>query len=437
MIFLLLLVSALPGILLGKYIFTKWFNPVTIYTLIWYSMLNLYHLKLLRYYDLNVETWLYISGAYLSLLIGSATVYTARRIFNIKPSNNVNNDLKILLDGGKIIKIAIVVFSIIGFISAFQHWSVLIAKYGGILEVLLKSNEIYRLRVAGKLEGVLPYLHSFAFIGVVLSGIYAAYFNKFPIIIFLPMFAILIKEVANVGRSNILLAAIMFVTTFFIIKYFYLAKDKFYEKKIFRTVTLVILIFGFFIGSSIITRLFRGTIESYTGTSNALSSFEDNVLISPSIYLYLSAHVGVFNKYLEFDSEESEIGQYTFTPIYNLMSKFGAHEKIDFYHRGYFIPMWVNTGTFLREMHADYGIWGVFLVPYILGLMITFFWFRFLESGSSFSLIFIVYLFSIITFSFSLSVTRFGIWYISLVLQLIAFKSLEIIINKNLRKQQN
>jgi oligosaccharide repeat unit polymerase len=379
---------------------------------------------------------LFISGAYLSFLLGSITVYVARKTFYTKPTSDSKNDLKILLDDGKIIKIAIVVFSIIGFISAFQHWSVLIEKYGGILEVLLKSNEIYRLRVAGKLEGVVPYLHSFAFVGVVLSGIYAAYYNKLSLIIFLPMIAVLLKEIANVGRSNILLAVVMFVTSYFMVKYYYMAKNKFFEKKIIRTIALVLLIFGFFISTSVITRVFRGTVESYTGTTKALSSFEDNVLISPSIYLYLSAHVGVFNKYLQIDEEEGEFGQYTFTPIYNLLAKFGIHQEIDFYHRGYFIPMWVNTGTYLREMHSDYGIWGIFIIPYLLGLMMTFLWFRFFEKGNLFDLIFLVYLFSIIIFSFSLSVTRFGIWYISLALQLIALKTLELIINNNLKRQK-
>ena len=436
MIFLLLFIFALPGFFIGKYIFKSWFNPVTIYTAIWYGMLNLYYIKLIRYEDLDLQTWLYIAGAYFSLILGSVTIYLAFKLFNIDihPNKDVVREFKLVVDNGKAVKIFIIIFSIVGFISAFQHWHVLIQKYGSVLEVLLKANEIYRLRIEGKIIGVIPYLHVFAYVGVFLSAIYAAYTNKLSFIIFLPLIAVFIKEIANVGRSGILYSVVLFGSTYFIIKLFYNFHLKKTEKKILRTVLLLSLVLAFFIGSSVIMRTFRGTVESFTGTSKALSSYKDNLLISPSIYLYLSAHVGVFNKYLEMDVERSKFAQYTFQPVYNILAKFGVTDKTKFYHHGYFIPVWVNTGTYLREVHADFGIWGLILIPYFLGFFAVLFWYRFFSSGNSLWLILLVQLFSIIFFSFFLSITRFGVWYISLILLLVFVPVIEYIATFNYKK---
>lgn len=73
--------------------------------------------------------------------------------------------------------------------------------------------------------------------------------------------------------------------------------------------------------------------------------------------------------------------------------------------------MWVNTGTYLREIHADFGIAGIFLIPYLLGLTITFLWFKFYKSPNLIILMFLVYLFIIIGFSFLVMVTRLNQWY--------------------------
>ena len=119
------------------------------------------------------------------------------------------------------------------------------------------------------------------------------------------------------------------------------------------------------------------TSESYEGTSNELRQFKDNLIISPSLYLYLSSDVGVLSQYLRSEGtsypemDYTQFGQNTFLPVYNFLSKFGFIDRVSGYQRGYFIPMWTNTGTYIRELHADFGITGILLGPYLIGLLIT------------------------------------------------------------------
>jgi FtsH-binding integral membrane protein len=82
----------------------------------------------------------------------------------------------------------------------------------------------------------------------------------------------------------------------------------------------------------------------------------------------------------------------------------------------YHIPVWTNTGTYIRELHADYGVTGVFLIPYLLGMIITFLWFKFYEKNNLIVMTVLVYLFIIVGFSFLMIITRLNIWFLGQIL---------------------
>ena len=81
--------------------------------------------------------------------------------------------------------------------------------------------------------------------------------------------------------------------------------------------------FILFVGSATIIKDFRGTFESYKASSSSLNKLEKGLIISPSIYLYVSSHVGVLSKYFQDPREKAMFGENTFQPIYNFLSKFG------------------------------------------------------------------------------------------------------------------
>ena len=140
----------------------------------------------------------------------------------------------------------------------------------------------------------------------------------------------------------------------------------------------------------------------------------------------MSAHVGVFNKYLKVDEEESEVfGKNTFLPIYHFLSKLGLIKHFKQYQRGYYIPVWTNTGTYLREVHSDFGIVGILLVPYLLGMFITILIYNLEKQINIYNLIILVYLFTVIIFSFLVLVSRLGVFYISFIISLITIFSLQ------------
>lgn len=438
---LLTVVVIFLGSILGKYLFKNWYNHLTIYCLIFGGSLFLFELKLLPYYDLTSSAWFVIIAAFISFLMGILTIFSARSLSRENPSQIEKSliNLKIFADDGKILKYTVLLFGIISMYSAIELWMIFIKQFGSIPGVLLNGEVIYRMNVQGKIKSNTPYLHLLGFVAIFLAGIYTAYKKKFTFLSFLPVLSIILREIAGAGRAGMLFALAQFTFSFLLFKNLlqYDLSIVYKFRKSSAIIGLIILIFVFVGGASIVklTRITDEASPTYSGASKELRENKGNVLISPSMYLYLSSDVGVLSKYLSSDGEKTGFGQNTFLTIYNFLGKFNFIEKQSEYQEGYYIPMWTNTGTYLRELHADFGVPGILLGPYLLGLLITWLWFKFYEKKSLIVFAFLVNLNIIIGFSFFVMATRVLYWSTSLVLILIFIPFLEKIAVMNSYKK--
>ena len=428
MIFLLLIFSASLAILLSRRAFHKWINHVSIYTTSWFFMLFLYELKLMNYIELSSITWAAICGAFLSFLSGSLIVVYARKI-HTKANNSIplsHQEILIFKDGGTIVKYTILFVSVIGIFAAVELWMLLINKYGSIPAIFLNANEIYRLRVEGKIE-VIPYVSSISYTGIFLSGIYVAYKRKITLISVLPFVAIILREVASFARAGILSGFFLFFASFILFRHLDARKKSYSSvKEKVKIASAVLVISAIVIGGAGLVRSTRGTIESFRASSQNLNQLRGGFFITPSLYLYASSHVGVLSRYFEKDFDERNMfGEITFQPVYNFLSKFGVVKHPDFYDKGYFIPMWTNTSTYLRPLYGDFGASGIFLFPFFLGMGASFFWFRFYEKRKIWQLIILSFIYVIIMFSFITLYTRFGEFLIGFMVSLILIPILE------------
>jgi oligosaccharide repeat unit polymerase len=415
-------------ILAGRIIFKKWFNHMTLYCAIIGGLVFLYELKLLPYPNLSALTWFFIISAVLSFILGNLTIVSTKNLFSRTKSTFQESDITmpILADGGKALKYSILFFSFIGLFVAIHRWIVLISKFGSISEVLLNAGVVYRLNVQGEIKEFIPILPSFIYIAVFLSGIYSAYKGRFSFLSIFPIICIVLKELTYFGRGEILFSVSEFLITFFLFRHLLTtySSKRFKFSKISAAIVITLLLVLVISAASFI-RVTRGAQESFTGASRELRQLEENMIISPSVYLYLSSDVGVFSKYLELEKETTKFGQNTFRTIYYFLSKVNVVEEPSFFQKGYFIPMWTNTGTYIRELHADFGFVGVFLGSYLLGLLITWLWFKFYQDGNILVLMILVYLYLIVGFSFQMMVTRLNQWYFSQIMIILFIPLLE------------
>lgn len=438
---LIVILVGIISIFISNHLFKKWFNPLSTYSLIWMVVISLYELRLMAYVNLSFNTWTIITSSFLFFFLGILTVFVSRETLGKK--NNLNSfaekeilEIKLLADDGIVIKYALLITSFLGLLGALQHWYVLIQKFGSVTNVLLYANLIYSMRVEGEIEGIIPYLYVFGYVAVFFSGIYTAHKNKFTFLSFLPLIVVSLKEIASIGRAGLLFSLIEFFTVFFFFRNLILLPNKSQKKKSRRNFVIAgILLLVIFIGSATLVRSVRGSIENFTQSSAQLNKLKGNVIITPSIYLYFSAHIGVLSKYYEYQNERTFWGENTFLPVYNFLSKFGLVEHPSFYQKGYFVPMWTNTGTYLRELHSDFGDIGFIIGPYLLGFMAAFFWINFYERRNIIYFVLLVYINIIIGFSFVAMITRLAIWPLSLIILLILLPVLERIAKNSARKK--
>lgn len=415
------------AILLGKFLFKKWFNHLSLYTLIWMVMIILYEMKLLPFLDLSVKTWLIVVGAFISFLLGILTIFSARSIFP-RQEDSKNNYTRpaLFLDGGKKIRFLLLVFSVIGLYASLQHWSVLLNQYGSLANIFLHANEIYTGRISNEeVKGVIPYIWLFAYFAVFLGGLYSAYKGRVTLLALIPILAIILKETARFTRSGILFGLLEFTVSFMLFRH-YLSNSETNKTiprlKIFFTTAIIITLMV--IGATLV-KIVRNPIDSFQGSNSKIGQLNSTGIISPSVYFYGASQVGVLNVFLRDNNEQVLFGNSTFLTLYNLIAKFEVIPKPETFQRGYYIPYWSNTATYLRDLLADFGISGALIFPFLTGLLTTFFWFRYYNYKKSIDYVILVYLYILITISFFTLATRFTPWVYGLLLFLFLIPAIE------------
>lgn len=427
---ILISVVSILGILLGKFLFKKWLNHLTLYCFLFGSSIFLYELKLLPYVNIIPFAWFIVIISFLSFLFGTITIISARNLFKENPTLIEKSDIsfKIFSDGGKTLKYAIILFSLISIYSTIEFWMVLIKQFGSIPGVLINAQIIYRLNISGELKGSTPYINLFGFVALFFAAIYTAYNKKFTLLSFIPLISIIIREIGGAGRAAMSVALVEFILAFFLFRYL-LNNDYSNRFKFSKTSAIVAstLLLAVFILATTLVKISRAseTSEKFSGASSELSQTRENILISPSVYLYASSNVGVLSKYLSSKGENIGIGQNTFQTLYLILAKLGVIERPYEYPKGYYIPMWTNSATYLRDLHADFGIAGVLLGPYFLGLLVTWLWFNFYERKSIITFTFLIYLDLVVVFACLGIVTRFHFWTLALLFILLIIPVLE------------
>jgi oligosaccharide repeat unit polymerase len=245
---------------------------------------------------------------------------------------------------------------------------------------------------------------------------------------FIPLVSIIIREIGQAGRAAMSVALVEFILTFFLFRYL-LNKDhseRFKFSKMNAILSSTLLIALFILAVSIV-RISRTTesSEKFTGASSELTQTKGNILISPTIYLYASSNVAVLSKYFSSEGENTGFGQNTFQTIHYYLARFEIIDRLNERPKGYHIPMWTNSATYLRDLHADFGISGVLLGPFLLGLLVTWLWFKFYEKQSLIAFTFLVYLNLVVVFACLGIVTRFTFWSLTLIFILLFIPVLE------------
>ncbi len=412
---LLLASFGLLGMIAGRFLFGRWYNHVSLYALVWGAGLALYELRLINYAPLKSEVWLMILYAWIAFTLGSAVYILARSAAGVQDIERVtaaSAQARVL--ESRLLGIFTFILAIVALATTLQHWSVLIDQFGSVAGVLINGYKVYRMRVADQLPGMIPYFDSFSLTASFFGGLYSSRAGKIKPLALLPLLIVIVEDIGIAGRAKMLIAGILFTSAYFIAKVGPARARTAQTGKWKRFLAAGLIVTVFLIAAEFV-RNTRGAFESFYGTSRELSKLEDNAFITPSLYMYLSSHFGVFNAYWKAEAENPFPGSNTFAPLFRVFAKLEIAENVPYYQRFYNIPLSSNTGTYLRELHADFGAAGILVVPFLLGLACTILWVQARHHPRLTTVSLLTHLYVVVIFSFLYQVTRLGYWVVSLV----------------------
>jgi oligosaccharide repeat unit polymerase len=400
---LLLFVTGI-AVYIGRLWFKRWFNPLSLYSAIWGFCLCNYELRLIQYEPISRLAWCYIAIAWVFLYLGAATA------ISVTDSGSTDNrSIRISADLEKVRK-GILVLVLVSIIALVDQLRAIQKEFGNpLVAIFVNSNDIYASRISNEISW-LPYAGSCVYAACALAGLYTARIGKVTLVAISAIVVAAIQNTSGMGRTGLGIAAI-----FFMVPYVYAPQRKVlflrrWKRNLAVALAAVILLAGFVTVSSI-----RGLQVDFPGNTPELDVISSYVPIFPSLYSNFSATPVAFSLYLS-APEENHVGtwgMYTFAPILRLLSRLGFPTKVPAYEENYYTPVPMNTDTYLKNIHSDFGPTGILLFPFTLGALSTFLVRRMTSKPTLTGLMVLSSLYVIIGFSFAFNLMLLGDWYIA------------------------
>jgi len=365
---------------------------------------------------------MYIITAWLLFILGSVTVPVARFSAGKKISTSTLtlNVIDIKDDYVQKLQKVLWIFNIVLILHAmYEVYNVVRLLGGDVLNFFALANKLYDVRVKEGIPGSIPYFGQLVFFVAVLAGVYTSLVGRLRIVAFIPFLISVLTSLIQVVRALALIVAILFICAYFLNRrrVSYSSNSRFAQSV--KRFWAVFFLLALLLVTIEVVRNTRGIYERFSGQSRALKVMQKSgtSFISPSVIMYLSVHSGVFDQYLKEDVEHVVFGRYSLAPLWRVVSKFGFDTYVGFYQSWfYYTPVSANTGTYLRELHADYGPGGIIVVPYILGILCSFYWYRVHEKNMLTDITVLSLLYSVVAMSWFVMITQLGGWVLSLVI---------------------
>jgi oligosaccharide repeat unit polymerase len=406
---ILLLASWWAGMMLvARWICGRWFNHLSLYTCIWTASLIAFEMRLIVYHSIVFEAWLFVFVAWVALYLGTAI---AAMIF---PRRTVRRFPELRI---KRLKVAILCLVFASFASSAILVSdiVKIVESDPITALTGDANQIYAMRFENEVSGIL-YVSFVGYATCALGGIYTARLGRLTVTGVLPLIAQTLDGIVSMQRAGILLGALIFASA-----YYFTPRAAKLRMHWWKTLLMTALILGAFLAIT----FNRGGAQIFAGESEPLVEAGESISVLPQLYLYASSPLACFSEYLKAPREDGAglWGRYTLAPIYRFLGKhYGLNTYVPHYQSFYNTPESVNVGTYLREIHYDFGGSAIFLFPFCLGFIITFVERR---RQSTYSIVMLSFLYTAVLFTINLNFIGSNFWYFGVptALAVVAFAS--------------
>lgn len=351
----------------SKKVFYSYLSPLSVYALIWGTMLFLFHLHLALFSSLYFFTYFVILGSYFSFAIGSLTSKLFfLHTFGLNTTHSLERRYPYSISYRKLDRIFVIV-SAISLIGSL-YYLVTIYRYWGLETVILSPATMRDYLTAHSIEvGSRWWLYHFTvgsmYVGASIGGIYIGTDSKkYPLMRYSALLAAIIFCLGEFSRSKLVSIMLFYVISFWLSKK--LSNKRITLKGIIPLGFIGIIVFTFVV----LIQLFRGIGIEENYIPYVPDKLED-------VFLRLTVPLAFLNEKLHLHSGEFYYGYATFQPFMTLLKKIGLlQEYIRIVYIDYNpITGWegYSTPTYLQWFYDDFGLLGIMVVPYFLGLIMT------------------------------------------------------------------
>jgi oligosaccharide repeat unit polymerase len=394
---------------LGRAWFQRYLNPLTLYSAMWGICLIAYELRLLQYYALSVQAWIYVLLAWTTfhMGVGTSVLFSA---------GAKNNSLKPTVDIRRLQRV-ILVLCAIGAISIISQVTVLTREFGSVLTaIVLQPGDVYLGRTNGEFS-FFPYVAACLFTGCCLGGVHCAGRGRLSLTSLLPLSLAVINAMLGMARGGALIAGFLFVVSFVLTP-----KSSRIDVPVWQKSLGVLIVGSLLIGEFAFVSTTRHLQTDFPGRTDAIDRVTEYIPPFPSLYSNISAPPVAFSMYLDTPSEYQQgfWGMNTFAPIYRLLTKLGFQLEVPIYEENYYTPVPMNTSTYLKDLHSDFGPLGIAIFPYVLGLVTGKLGCRLADRPRVVDIVLLSQLMLIIAASFAINLMFTGDWPISTIAGIVA-----------------
>jgi len=365
---LFIVFSLVVSLVAAKCAFRTLINPLFVFVVVTSAQIILYVINLAFFEPLHFQTQLYLFLYLLSGLLGGLTAVSA---FNVKrhklsvraptiDKDKLKRSLKFIGLAGLLISI----------LYAYNTLSLLQSNPLAVYESAMDyRNDVMFGDLAEARGKFIPLLALSAInIGCILAPIYWVIMQRATFIVFLPLGASVIYSIVIMGRTHL-------VESFFLFAFSLAIFGNLYSSIAPQIVPRRIFI-KFFVYASLALSLLIFGMTAITGKSE-WSSHHPHTLIDglpfiAQLYDYFTISLSRFNDVSIHDSPEYSLGWSSFRPLMYVLYKIGVfstYSDTEYLFEDYWLPFYGNVSPAIRFFYEDFGVVGVFVIPYLFMLI--------------------------------------------------------------------
>ncbi len=411
----LVILASVCSAILGRLLIGRWYNHLSLYALGWGVALLFYQFDLIHYYPITPAAWGYIGVAWVAFLAGTATV------------RFTSNEGPVEATGRKpaashAARLAILALCLLAATTLAYQWLYLLRRYGTVATaVLAGAAERYQMRVAGDVEGQVPYVGALALTACVVAGAYAKRAGRLGLLSLLPLIVVGLGGITAAGRTGIGIGAILFLSGLLVtpspgakIATSAPRPPGTRLSKRLRQVAGGLVLVVAAAGSFSLISATRGLQVDLPGVDPAMHRLSRYLPFAPSLYAHLSVSPVAFSEYLKAGAPTQGLGGYTLAPVRRVLARVGLSSSVPYYEENYFTPVPANVGTYLKNVYADFGPAGVVWFPFLLAGVATWLAWRYRGSDRLLPVMVLAHLYAVVVFSFTFNIMVLGDWLVSL-----------------------